>query len=109
MKTKLNLNMALRAALLAALTAVLAQLQLPIGPVPFQPGGAGGIFSGHAAAPGVGRVLYVRIYGAGRHRHPGVRGLSGRACCAGKQAGMCWAMCALHGARQWRAALAAGG
>ena len=35
MKTKLNLNMALRAALLAALTAVLAQLQLPIGPVPF--------------------------------------------------------------------------
>ena len=32
---KMELGQALRAALLAALTAVLAQVQLPIGPVPF--------------------------------------------------------------------------
>ena len=39
MKTKLNLNMALRAALLAALTAVLAQLQGPSRRVAFNRGG----------------------------------------------------------------------
>ncbi len=83
MKTKLNLNMALRAALLAALTAVLAQLQLPIGPVPFNLAVLGAFLAGMLLRPAW-------------------------AVCS-MCAGMCWAMCALHGARQWRAALAAGG
>ena len=51
MKTKLNLNMALRAALLAALTAVLAQLQLPIGPVPFNLAVLGAFLAGMLLRP----------------------------------------------------------
>lgn len=46
-----NLNMALRAALLAALTAVLSQIQLSIGPVPFNLAVMGAFLAGMLLRP----------------------------------------------------------
>ena len=103
---KMELGQALRAALLAALTAVLAQVQLPIGRA-VQFGGAGRLSGGHAAAPGVGRMRHGRIYGAGPYWHPGVCRLCGRARCAGGQNGrLCAGLCVhclvhCHGAALW--------
>ena len=48
---KMELGQALRAALLAALTAVLAQVQLPIGPVPFNLAVLGAFLAGMLLRP----------------------------------------------------------
>ena len=112
---KMELGQALRAALLAALTAVLAQVQLPIGPVPFNLAVLGALSGGHAAAPGVGRMRHGRIYDAGPYWHPGVCRLCGRARCAGGKTGgyvlgyVCIAWCTAMARRFGRLWLTAAG
>lgn len=64
---KMELGQALRAALLAALTAVLAQVQLPIGPVPFNLAVLGAFLAGMLLPPRPGAVHPLQDAGGGLH------------------------------------------
>lgn len=94
MKTKLNLNMALRAALLAALTAVLAQLQLPIGPVPFNLAVLGAFLAGMLLRPAwavCSMCVYMALGVIGIPVFAGF--LGGPAVLVGKTGGVCAGLC----------------
>ena len=98
---KMELGQALRAALLAALTAVLAQVQLPIGPVPFNLAVLGAFLAGMLLRP-AWAACAMGVYMA-----LGLIGIPVFAGCAGGQNGrLCAGLCVHclvhgHGAALW--------